>query len=426
MGSDTRGPDPAVLIIEPMGAGLALADAAWKAGLHVAAASYDAGDRRLPDAYRDRVELLQVETNDEAAVSALALELHARRPLAGILPGFEFYVDTAARLSARLGLPGLPVETVPRLRDKALMRRAVEAAGLRVPRYAEATDERSLAAAGERVGFPAVLKPAASAGSVHVSRVDDAAQLAEAYAWMHADTRTDLGRRLDGRVLLEEYLDGPEVSVEGFVAGGSGGSGGIGGELRVLSVTTKLLGPEPWFVEVGHIVPHELDATARATVEAYVAAVARALGLSLGVFHCELRLVGGEPVLVELGARLPGGHIADLVELVTGVSLPTVMLAAHTGLDPARLGAFGTPRAKHAAIAAITATGSGPVTGITGLERLRAAPDVLDVQVYVSPGEQLPLPDDFRARLGHVIFAADSYSAALERWHAVRAEVRHA
>jgi biotin carboxylase len=417
MGSSKRGPDPAVLIIEPMGAGLALADAAWRAGYHVIALSYDDDDRRLPDRYRDRVELIQVETNDEAAVTEIAVDLDARRPLAGILPGFEFYVDTAARLADRFGLPGLPVQTVARLRDKAAMRAAAEAAGLRVPRYAEAVDTATLTAAAERVGFPAVLKPAASAGSVHVSRVDDAAQLAEAYAWMEADPRTDLGRRLDGRVLLEEYLDGPEVSIEGFVSRG---------EIRVLTITRKLLGPEPWFVEVGHIVPHELDEPTQAEVEAYVAAVARALGLTLGVFHCELRLVGGEPVLVELGARLPGGHITDLVELVTGVSLPVVMLAAHTGLDPATLGAFGTPRAKHAALAAITAaTGSGPVTGITGLDRLRSAPDVIDVQVYVSPGDDLPLPDDFRARLGHVIFAADSYSAALERWHAVRSEVRH-
>ena len=410
------GQDRAVLVIEPMGAGLALVDAARDAGFYVAAVSYDADDRRLPDRHRDRVELLVADTNDEAAVTAAALALHARRPLAGILPGFEFYVDAAARLAARLGLPSLPPATVTRARDKALMRATVEAVGLRVPRWAEAGDAAGLTAAAERVGFPAVLKPAASAGSVHVSRVDDAAQLAEAYAWMHADPRTDLGRRLDGRVLLEEYLDGPEVSVEGLVAGG---------ELSPLAVTTKMLGPEPWFVEVGHVVPQDLQPAARAGIEAYVAGVGRALGLTLGVFHCELRLVRGEPVLVEIGARLPGGHIADLVELVTGVSMPKVMLAAHTGLDPARLGAFGTPRAKYAGIAAITAGGPGQVAALPGVDRLRGAEDVLDVQVYVSPGEELPLPDDFRSRLGHVIFHADSYLAALERWHAIRAEVRH-
>ena len=94
-------------------------------------------------------------------------------------------------------------------------------------------DESELAAAAERVGFPAVLKPVESAGSVHVSRVDSLDGLRAAYRRLAADSRTDFGRGLDGPVLLEEYLDGPEISVEGYVEDG---------RAVVLAVTTKLLG----------------------------------------------------------------------------------------------------------------------------------------------------------------------------------------
>jgi biotin carboxylase len=196
-----------------------------------------------------------------------------------------------------------------------------------------------------------------------------------------------------------------------------------GDEVVVVSVTAKLLGPEPYFVEVGHIVQADLDPAVRAEIESYVDELCRALRLTTGPFHCELRLRPDGPVLIEIGARLPGGHIADLVELVTGVSLPRVMLAAYTGLGLDQVAALGTPKVKCAGLLGFTATGER-FNEAHGLDQLRDSPDVLELQVYVRPGEPLPRPDDFRARLGHVIFHADSYAAALERWRAIEREVR--
>lgn len=406
-----------VLIVEPMGGGFALIAAALDEGFDVVVATYDDGDRRLPAAALEQVEKLVVDTNDEPTLTSLVLALHEQRPFNGIMAGFEFYVDTVARLADRLGLPGLPVSAVLGLRDKAVMRSKVEAAGLRVPRYAAATDAASLAAAAEAVGFPAVLKPADSAGSVHVSRVDDAAQLERAHRWMAEDDRTDLGRGLSGTVLLEEYVQGPEISVEGYVRAG---------EVTVVSVTGKLLGPEPYFVEVGHIVQREMEPAGRLAVEEYVAAVCRALDLDLGPFHCELRLAEDGPVLIEIGARLAGGHIIELVEMVTGVSLVRVLLAAATGRDVAAAAASGTPRAKCAGIVGLTAPELSTFTSVHGLDEVREAPDVLDVQLFVEPGDEMPRPDDFRARIGHVIFQADSYGDAVERWHSLKAGVSFA
>ncbi|MGX6608348.1 ATP-grasp domain-containing protein [Micromonosporaceae bacterium Da 78-11] len=405
-----------MLIVEPMGGGLDLITQARALGFEVVLASFDGDDRQVPQASRAQVdEFLTVDTNDESALFEQVLESHARRPLTAILPGFEFYVDSVARLAERLGLPGLPVDAVQGLRDKGVMLAIARSAGLRVPRHAAASDEESLREAARAVGFPAVLKPVASAGSVHVSRVDDERQLLDAYRWMAVDTRTDLGRRLDGRVLLEEYIDGPEVSVEGYVEHG---------EVRVVSVTTKLLGPEPYFVEVGHIVQREMTPEARDTLTSYVTRLCRALRLNLGPFHCELRLSADEPVLIEIGARLPGGHITELIELATGVSLQRVMLATYSGLSVAKVGALGTPRVKVAALHGFTAPGLQRLRAVEGLDDLRADPEVLDVVLSVELGEDLPLADDFRARVGYAVFAADSHAAALERWQAIGREVR--
>lgn len=94
-----------MLIVEPMGVGLELITAAREQGFEVLVASFDGDDRRLPyEALRQVDALFVVDTNDEAALTQLAIELHEWRPLSGILPGSESYVDSVARLAARLGI----------------------------------------------------------------------------------------------------------------------------------------------------------------------------------------------------------------------------------------------------------------------------------------------------------------------------------
>ena len=228
-----------VLVVEPMSSGLALLHAARALGIETVAASFDKGDRELSGAVRDAIDLLLVvETNDERALTEAIRAEHTRRPLSGIVPGFEFYVDSVARIAALLGLPGLPPGSVSGLRDKAVMRRRAAAAGVRVPRFAQVPlrfgAEGFLDEAADTVGFPAVLKPTKSAGSVHVTRCDDRGELRRAYAWMLDDPRTDLGRGLGDAALVEEYVAGPEISAEGYVSGG---------EAVVVAVTDKILGP---------------------------------------------------------------------------------------------------------------------------------------------------------------------------------------
>ena len=408
--------DNRILVVEPMSSGHALLAAARQLGIETVVASYNRDDRQLSPALREQIDtLIVLDTNDEAALTQAALELHEQKRFSGIMPGFEFYVDSVARLAALLEIPGLPVEATEALRNKASMRDKARSAGLRVPRYTEITSTNGLDAAAEQVGYPCVLKPTRSAGSVHVSRVDTPDELRRAYEWMLADTRTDLGRGLDGRALLEEYVDGPEVSVEGYVADG---------QVVIASITGKLLGPEPNFVEVGHIVQMELSPDVRGAVETFVHDVCRELRVTLGPFHCELRIPTGEPVLIEIGARLAGDHICDLIEIVTGISLPKVMLAAYAGLDLHQVAAPVAPRTKCAGIHFFTAHELPVFTDAHGLNELRRSSDTLEVELYLEPGEAIPPPEDFRCRIGHVVYTADSYSEALERWHDIREEVR--
>ncbi|GGS43386.1 ATP-grasp domain-containing protein [Streptomyces violaceus] len=402
-----------VLVVEPASSGGAtLIGVAAEMGLRVVVATADSGDRRLSDAVRAAADsVLTVETNDQATLEAAVLELHRAEPFEAVLPGSDIYVTATARVAAALDLPGLPVATVDRVRDKSVMRAAVAEAGLRTPRFAQATTDAELRAAAERVGFPCVLKPVACSGSIHVSRADDLDQLTAAFQRLVTDPEPDMGKLHEHRVLVEEYVQGPEFSADGYVL--------ESGEVTVVALSRTLLGPEPDFVELGHLTPALVDDATLKNVEAYVGDVVRAVGITSGPFHCELRLTADGPVLIEIGARLPGDRIVELLRLVTGVSLPRVAVATALGVGLEAAGAFARPQAESAGIRFFSAAGRSSYRELTGWPELEALPEVTETAVYFAPGETIPGVEDCRSRLGHALFTADSPQGALDRWQAL-------
>ncbi|MFD9985576.1 ATP-grasp domain-containing protein [Streptomyces massasporeus] len=400
-------------MVEPASSGGAtLIGVAAEMGLRVVVASADSGDRRLSDAVRAAADsVLTVETNDQAALEAAVLELHRAEPFEAVLPGSDIYVTATARVAAALDLPGLPVATVDRVRDKSVMRAAVAEAGLRTPRFAQATTDAELRVAAEQVGFPCVLKPVACSGSIHVSRADDLDQLTAAFQRLVTDPEPDMGKLHEHRVLVEEYVQGPEFSADGYVL--------ESGEVTVVALSRTLLGPEPDFVELGHLTPALVDDATLKDVEAYVGDVVRAVGITSGPFHCELRVTADGPVLIEIGARLPGDRIVELLRLVTGVSLPRVAVATALGVGLEAAGVFASPQAESAGIRFFSAAGRSSYRELTGWPELEALPEVTETAVYFAPGETIPGVEDCRSRLGHALFTADSPQAALDRWQAL-------
>ncbi|GAA2761777.1 hypothetical protein GCM10010103_08180 [Streptomyces paradoxus] len=400
-------------MVEPASSGGAtLIGVAAEMGLRVVVATADSGDRRLSDAVRAAADsVLTVETNDQAALEEAVLELHRAEPFEAVLPGSDIYVTATARVAAALDLPGLPVATVDRVRDKSVMRAAVAEAGLRTPRFAQATTDAELRAAAERVGFPCVLKPVACSGSIHVSRADDLDQLTAAFQRLVTDPEPDMGKLHEHRVLVEEYVQGPEFSADGYVL--------ESGEVTVVALSRTLLGPEPDFVELGHLTPALVDDATLKNVEAYVGDVVRAVEITSGPFHCELRLSADGPVLIEIGARLPGDRIVELLRLVTGVSLPRVAVATALGVGLEAAGVFTRPQAESAGIRFFSAAGRSSYRELTGWPELQALPEVTETAVYFAPGETIPGVEDCRSRLGHALFTADSPQGALDRWQAL-------
>lgn len=390
-----------VIVFEAFGSGAPLVPRAKAMGHRVSVVSHNAGGRRLPQSVRAQADrLVQVDTNDEAAVQAALDDLAASERVDAVISGNEYYVPLVARTAARLGCRGLDPARVERVRDKYAMRRALAAHGVRHPRFWTVEGRGDIDRLAPELTFPLVLKPRAAAGSFHVTKVDSLAALHAAYAHAQAEPHRELDRDLGASMLLETYLEGPEYSIEGVVTADGP---------RILSVTEKFLGSPPAFLEIGHIVEAPITRDLRARIAAYLEEVAAALDLWLGVFHGEIRFdAQGAPVLVEIGARLPGDRIAELVAHAGGPCMADLMIRAHLG-EPVDVDDTPYPRA--AGVAFFAPPSPDGWRDVAGLEAVRALPGCQPETLSLDLDKPLAGISDYRCRVGNVIFAAPTYEA---------------
>jgi biotin carboxylase len=230
------------------------------------------------------------------------LEAQGIEPDAVATMGSDQAVLPTARLAARLGLPGLPVETAETVADKRKMRGVFEAAGVRCPQGREATTPDEAAAAFAELGPPVVVKPVDGSAQRGVTEVRAESELPAAAERAFAASKT-------GAVVLEQYVEGDEYTVNGFL---------LDGEYFPMSVTKRLLHPPPPLgVCIAHRYPSGLDDREDELFQLAHAA-SRAVGLEIGPSYVQVRLEDGVPWTIEVGARLGGGKDAELAKLVTG------------------------------------------------------------------------------------------------------------
>lgn len=375
--------------------------------------------------------VMAVRFADWAGLAAAAGQAHGADPFDGVLCYDEATVPIANDLARLLRRPAVSAHWGDAFRYKDRMRAAWEAAGLRVPRYRvlhRKTDLRPLAT----WRFPVVLKPAAMMGSRGVIKVDGFADLARCWHLpFDADEDMRIGDELwsmaelfdiPQTALAEEYIAGPEFSAEGVI---------IDGDYHLVGITGKSSGGAPYFDEIGHVFPAaNLPAPAQQQVPAVLAAAHGALGLRNGVTHTEFRVDDEGVCLMELNARIPGGHVTELVELVTGIDLVEVAVRVACGaLSSAELsGAELTgPRAAGppAYAAAVHLTAPGPCLGARFAAAVVPEPRparLLATHLHVQPGDLIQAPRlSGETRLGTAILAADDPAALADGIAAVRA-----
>ena len=260
---------------------------------------------------------------DERALVRAARDVAARRPVAGALSYDEALILPTARIVEELELPGMSVETVRRCRDKLATREAVAAVGIAQPQSVAVASLADAADAAERIGYPVVLKPRGLGASHGVVVAAGAGELPG--AWAAATAAEYPGVPTYGTILVEEFLDGPEISIDGFV---------VDGAYRMLFIARKQLGMDPYFEETGHIVYAGDRLLHDADLSAYLSEVHRALGIERGLTHSEVRLTSRGPKLIEVNGRVGGDLIGLVGREATGIDIGEVAATVATGGRP--------------------------------------------------------------------------------------------
>jgi biotin carboxylase len=317
--------------------------------------------------------------------------------VAGILSYDEARIAATAVVADRLGLPTSPPEAVLRCRDKWATRQALAAAGVpQATSVAVGTPAEALAAA-ERIGYPVVLKPRNLAASFGVSRADSAVELAAAYTRARSVTLPEAPERYDEDVLVEEFLDGPEISVDAVV---------LDGWVEPLVIAHKETGFPPSFEETGHLVDAADPLSRDPELRSVLAAAHAGVGYTTGVTHVELRHTGDGLKVVEINGRLGGDMIPLLGQLATGTDVNLVAAAAACGgvPDTART-------AQRVAGIRFYYPDEDTTVGTLEIDRDQLPPQVQEAMLLTGPGERVLLPprgSAWECRLAHVIAVTET------------------
>ncbi|MEV7990354.1 ATP-grasp domain-containing protein [Streptomyces sp. NPDC086077] len=356
--------------------------------------------------------IITADTNDTEALLLEVERLHPLLGFDGVLTSCDYYLPAVARVAGRLGLPGPGPEAVANACRKDATRRVLAAAGLPQPRFAVHEAWADLARAAREIGYPLVVKPVDLCAGMYVRRVDDEAELAAAWRALAGYPVNARGQRRAPVVLLEELLDGPEVSVETVSHAGA---------VHIVGVTDKSVGGAPAFIETGHMFPAALGPAGTEAAERTALGALKALGLTDGVVaHTEIKLTSAGPRVVEVNPRPAGNRITELVRHVTGIDLAAAFVDVALGRTPdLRRTDTGL---RSAAIGFLVPHTAGTLEALDGAG-LAAAPGVLEAHL-AEPGRPVTAAGSNNEYLGHVMAGDAEGPGARDRVEALLTAVR--
>ena len=352
-------------------------------------------------------KLLTLPFGNPERAAQLIRQFDSRHPVSAVFGIDDRTAIVAAHGAAALGLPHNDIPAAEAAGNKFRQRTIMARAGVPVPPFERHLFSRLEGPVPRAVPFPAVLKPVTLSASRGVIRVNDPEECAAGLERLR-HILAQASPRGPGEFLVESYVPGPEFALEGTL---------VDGVLHSLALFDKpdpLTGPH--FAETIYLTPSRASPAVRQALSDTAQQACRALGLTRGPVHIELRHNARGPWLIELAARPIGGRCGQVLRFGENgsQSLETVLLGQALGRwhqPPAReQGASG--------VMMIPVPRAGEFRELRGLADARAVPGITDVKVTVHPGARVrPLPEESRY-LGFV-FARAGDPAEVER--AIRA-----
>ncbi|MBL8995616.1 MAG: ATP-grasp domain-containing protein [Spirochaetia bacterium] len=337
--------------------------------------------------------ILRADISDlEAAVKAVeSFAASHFVPNAVITAGTDF-PTTSARIAERFHLPGLSMETALRAKDKILMRECFARSACSQPRFIPILSESDLGKIPDDF-FPLVIKPADSMGARGVRRVDHRPDLKAAYTEAAEYTPT-------GRVIVEDYIDGQELSIDALV---------WKNEVMIRGVADRIIEMPPFFIETGHVLPSRLPTPVLENAMNVFRQGIRALGIDNGAAKADIRVNAKGAFIGEIAARLSGGFMSGYTyPYATGVNLLAGAIRIALGEAPGDL----SPKTHHTSFEKAILTRPGRVEEISGIEEAKKVPGIKNIFLSVAKGDMVQSPKNNVEKCGNIIAVGSDFEDA--------------
>ena len=356
-------------------------------GLYVGVADYN--PKAIGIQYAD--EFFNASTMDEEAVLAAALQF---KPDGIMTLATDMPMRGVAKVAEKLGLPGISYDTAVKATDKFEMIKAFKAHDVASPWFFTVDNFDELQALKSQLSYPCIMKPTDNAGSHGVVLAKCFDDLLREYEYSRGNAR-------HGKVIIEEYLKGDEVSVEVMV---------VDGKVNILQITDKLTTGAPHFVEMGHSQPSRHPVATQKAIKELATKACQAVGINQGPAHVEMMVTARGPVMIELGARMGGDNITTaLVPLSTGIDMVKATIDVALGNAPD----IGAKRQCGSAIRYLDAP-EGMVKSIVGIEEAQQVKGVRQIIMTKAIGDLSTPIHCSNDRIGSVIAQAKTADEAVK------------
>jgi biotin carboxylase len=312
---------------------------------------------------------------------------------------------TVAAVASAIGLPGIRFVDAEAASNKVKMRQRLKEHGLPIPRFAAVWSLQDAKDALDSLTFPLVMKPADNMGARGVIKVNHKDEIP--HAFRHAKKFCPTGE-----LILEEYMDGPELSVDALA---------FQGQIRMTGIADRIIEREPFFIEIGHNMPSALSPAILKEVEDVMSRGMRALGIHLGAGKGDIKVTKDGVKIGEIAARLSGGFMSAFTyPLSTGVNLNRAALLIAIGETPDNL----EPVISRVSIERSLLASAGKLVQIIGAEETKKIDGVNEVFLQSKPGDVIKEPTNNIDKSGHVIITADTLAEAEEIFNKVKDTIR--
>lgn len=371
-------------------------DAAFALGIQVVIGSEK--ERALEAETSGKTLTVNYLKPDQAADRIAAFD--RRWPLDAIVGTDDETVLLAATASMRLGLPHNSPQAIAASRDKELTRELQRKAGMGTPGFRRVLFDDDLETASLDVRYPCVIKPVFLSAGRGVMKADNPEQFLAAFDRIGKIVRRPALSRRGGKsakyLLVEDYLPGDEVSLEGLLTDG---------RFRLLALFDK---PEPMegpaFQETMFVTPSRLPAGVQDAIAAEAEAACAALGITHGPVHVELRVHNGVPRLLELAARTIGGLCSRSLRFGTGCSLEELVLRHAVNFDTRP----GDESGEASGVLMLPMERAGILKEVGGRDAALAVPGITELTMTLPLGSEVVPPPEGNSYLGFLFARADT------------------